>query len=236
MRQIWSQLKLEPATPIMDVLRNGIARITIRHSDDGSSIAERNRHRVFNNVPYADLQPPKSILNIKIETVRFLMDVLEAKQRLHLKRSGTSSAERLVRSTQNEEAIKHIDELGALVKGVKPEDRDADLESAINHSLSHPSSLGRKRKRTLSAVNGLQSYGRLSTLLELQLTGINTLTDEQLADIQILVDVAMRLSICGVAKSSGGIKIKANTFGVGLADVAPVLWRPGYLAACKTGL
>jgi hypothetical protein len=58
----------------------------------------------------------------------------------------------------------------------------------------------------------------------------DTLTEELVAEIHSMVDAAVRLSVYGINKSSTGIKVKANTFSVGLADIAPVLWRPGYLA------
>jgi hypothetical protein len=49
-------------------------------------------------------------------------------------------------------------------------------------------------------------------------------------EIENIVDGALRLSICGgLGKSANGLKLKANTFRLGLAGVSPVLWRNGYL-------
>jgi hypothetical protein len=53
---------------------------------------------------------------------------------------------------------------------------------------------------------------------------------EELAEIRLMVDGAMRLAIHGLSKSCNGLKVKANTFRSGLANTAPCLWRPGYLA------
>jgi hypothetical protein len=245
MWQVWSQLKLEPTAPEA-VQHNGVVRIAIGHSDDGGSNAERSRHRVLNNVPNADLQPPESMMNIKLESVRFSMDVLEVKQRFQSRRYVRPSTERRTCSAPNEEAIEQIGETGALSNEVTPKDSDARLASSTNPSSSRSTSPGRKRKRsslhsasrtsclpTLSTIDGTQPSEWRPTSSELQLTGLNTPTKEQLAEIQTLIDAAMRLSIYGVVKSTGGTKIKANTFAVGLADVAPVLWKPGFLAACK---
>jgi hypothetical protein len=242
--QVWSQLKLEATAP-KAVQHNSVVRITIGHSDDGGSNAERSRHRVLNNVPNADLQPPESMMNIKLESVRFSMDILEVKQRFQSRRSVTSSTERRACSGRNEEAIEQIGEIGALSNEITPKHRDANLESSTNPSSSRSTSPGKKRKRsslhsasrtsclpTLSTIDGTQPCGWRLTSSELQLTGLNTAPKEQQAEIQTLVDAAMRLSVYGMVKSSGGTRIKANTFAVGLADVAPVLWKPGFLAAC----
>jgi hypothetical protein len=246
MWQVWSQLKLEPTAP-QAVQHNGVVRIAIGHSDDGGSNAERSRHRILNNVPNADLQPPESMVNIKVRSVRFSMDILEVKQRLQLRRSGTSSTERGACSTRNKEAIEQIGKFGTLSNEVTPGDRDGKLESSTQLSSSRSTSPGKKRKRssshspsrtncltTLPTINGTKPCGWHPTSSEPPLTGLNIATKEQLAEIRTLIDTAMRLSVYGVVKSSGGIKIKANTFAVGLADVAPALWKPGFLAACKS--
>jgi hypothetical protein len=46
-----------------------------------------------------------------------------------------------------------------------------------------------------------------------------------------LIDGALRLSVASSINSRyiPGVKVKANTFGPGLADIAPILWKPGYL-------
>ena len=49
--------------------------------------------------------------------------------------------------------------------------------------------------------------------------------------IESIIDGALRLSVHGSfsGRSTCGLRVKANTFRLGLADVAPVLWKPGYL-------
>jgi len=51
-------------------------------------------------------------------------------------------------------------------------------------------------------------------------------------DLETLIDGAFRTSILGRIKNKmlPGVKVKANAFEVGLADVAPSLWKPGYLS------
>jgi hypothetical protein len=50
-----------------------------------------------------------------------------------------------------------------------------------------------------------------------------------------MVDGAMRLSICGTLnRKLVGWKAKASTFRLGLADVAPAIWRTGYLVVRRS--
>jgi hypothetical protein len=76
------------------------------------------------------------------------------------------------------------------------------------------SSRKRKRPSTMSIVpaNSSEAYH----LTELQ-------------RIEAMVDAAMRISVCNNVRGSlRSLKIKANTFTEGLADVSPALWRPGF--------
>ena len=52
----------------------------------------------------------------------------------------------------------------------------------------------------------------------------------EVTELKVLVDAALRISVSNNINSRmlPGIKIKANTFGPGLADIAPVIWKPGY--------
>lgn len=49
-------------------------------------------------------------------------------------------------------------------------------------------------------------------------------------EIASMVDGALRLSISGtLSKAPIGLKAKASTFRLGLADVAPAIWKTGYI-------
>lgn len=58
---------------------------------------------------------------------------------------------------------------------------------------------------------------------------VRTVSDRE--EIQSMIDGAFRLSVCGSfsKRSKRSLKVKASTFELGLADIAPVMWRPGYL-------
>jgi hypothetical protein len=243
---VWSQLKLEPIIQNNAGLQDGVAHISIVHYEDDGSYTGQKRHRIFDNVPAADLQPPENVANMQLEVVRFSLDILEPKQRLQLRRSNTSAV-------GSEPSSQHPDpEIG------QDHDFDELLQESLspNHGLSRgtathspspntaPMDLKRKRSDIRTATHAVSSAavprapgsrkrnrsGKTATSLP---TTSDTLSGDQLIDIYQLVDAGMRLSICGTSKLSSGIKIKANTFALCLADVAPLVWRPGYLSVRK---
>jgi hypothetical protein len=228
------------------MLQDGVAHIAVSHCDDNGSYARRKAHRVFNDIPDADVSPPDSIAKIQLQVVRLSMDILESKQRPQLKQSNTLLVGDRSSSQQYDQDTGKNLKLDVLTQEMTSPNHDADVEIA-RRSMSlamAPSKLKRKRSdvRThtlqnspliLSCVHESHRRRRLAMIADLPLDASITISNEQLDEIKILADAAMRLSICGVSKSSSGIKVKANTFGVCLADVAPILWRPGYLGVCN---
>jgi hypothetical protein len=246
--QVWSQLRLEPTIPNDVVLQDGIAHIAVNHSEDDGSYTEhgRHRHRIFNNVPAAHLQPPENVASMQLQAVRFSMDILEPKQRLQLRRQNTSPVESGSSSQRCDQETEHGLDIDVLLQETPSPDHGLGLDTTT-HSCSPttaPTKLKRKRSdlRTLTHTNpssvlsyahGSRKRSRPATIPDSPLTGPFTLSEEQLTEIHMLADTAIRLSIWGTSKSASGIKIRANTFGSCLADVAPVLWRPGYLGVWK---
>lgn len=227
--QIWSQLKLKPTVPADDVLQDGITHVAINYAEDDSSTNERQRHRILNNVPAAAVRPPESVPSLQLQVVRFTMDLLESRQRPQMKRANTVPHETSTK-TQNYDDNKN-------------EDADTLLHEATESPGHAMKGTIRKRKRPgrqapsrtystpVSLFNsGDRSNKRAANLASPCVHDQDVITEEQLMEIQSMVEGAMRLSIYGNSKLSAGIKVKANTFGIGLADVAPIMWRPGYIA------
>ncbi|KAH3988960.1 hypothetical protein HBH98_184820 [Parastagonospora nodorum] len=226
---IWPQLKLKPTVPCDDMLQDGIAHVAISYADDDSSTNERQRHRILNKVPAAAVRPPEGVSSLQLQVVRFTMDLLESRQRPQMKRANTMLEET---STQ----IQSCDDN-------KNEDADTLLHETIESPGPAMKGTTRKRKRpgrqapsrTCSTPvslfdNEAKSNKRAATITNPRVPDQDVIT-EQLMEIRSMVEGAMRLSIYGNSKLPAGIKVKANTFGIGLADVAPILWRPGHLAA-----
>jgi hypothetical protein len=211
------------------VLQDGIAHVAISYADDDSSTNERQRHRILKNVPAAAVRPPEGVSSLQLQVVRFTMDLLESRQRPQMKRANTISEET---STQIQCCDDH-----------KNEDADTLLHEAIESHGPAMKGTTRKRKRpgrqapprTCSTSvslfdNEAKSSKRAATIANPRVPDQDVITEEQLMEIRSMVEGAMRLSIYGNSKLPAGIKVKANTFGRGLADVAPILWRPGHLA------
>jgi hypothetical protein len=169
------------------------------------------------------------------------MDILESKQRPQLKRSRTSPAKNCASLWQNGQRTDLDKDLDVLLHEVATATSTATLDTVTQSTLTTPPT-DRKRKRPItqtptrtssspavSSVYELRTPTPLSTISDVSSTTQWVRTVEEQAEIQSMVDGAMRFSIYGHNKSPNGLKIKANSFTLGLADIAPALWRPGYL-------
>jgi hypothetical protein len=218
------------------VLQDGVAHIAINHAEDDGSTDERRFHRILSSVPAADIQPPESVPNVQLQGVRFTMDLLKPKQRSQIRRSNTLPIDTDTRQPKGEDGKNESHD-------ILLHEMAASLVSSDNASSHATPTMSRKRKRAetqaptwctssplLSSVREARPSRRPVVNTALHIAVQDTLTEELVAEIHSMVDAAVRLSVYGINKSSTGIKVKANTFSVGLADIAPVLWRPGYLA------
>jgi hypothetical protein len=237
---------LEPILQNDAGLQGGVAHVSVVHREDNDSYTGQRRHRIFNNVPVTDLQPPETVANMQLEVVRFSMEIQEPKQRPQLRRSNTSAVDNGSSSQQQDLDIEQDHDLDELLQETPSPNHSLVLGNATCSTSPNtaPRDLKRKRSDVRTATHPSSSLvvasapgtrkrnrpGKTTTLLP---TAPDPFSGEHLADIFQLVDAAIRLSICGTSKLSSGIKIKANTFVLCLADVAPVLWRPGYLGVRK---
>ncbi|KAH8730219.1 hypothetical protein GQ44DRAFT_756698 [Phaeosphaeriaceae sp. PMI808] len=240
---IWPQLKLVP-TLSTDLLQPGMTHIALNLSDNDSSIEERNSHRILKNVPNSDLKPPESIPRFELNVVHFSMDILEAKPRPRLKRSKTPPAQSRANQRNYEYNVDRYKDPDVLLHDMDSSVSSVSLKPISTNSSLAISPMDRKRKRSGVQAQLQMTSSRMASALydirpgkdlpashDLQSTSQNILSTGDAAEVQLMVDGAMRLSIYGSNKTAGGLKVKANTFKIGLADVAPALWRPGYLVA-----
>lgn len=228
------------------MLQDGVAHINLSHSDNESSTKERRCHRMFNKVPAADTRPPDGIATLQLQTVRFSMDILESKQRPQLKRSKTLPVESHAKSWQTGYEIHQNKGSDLSLDEMVATDNNLNSKSAVTKSSLATSLTNRKRKildtqipidtilsPVLSTAYVTRTRKHPATSSNMQSYIQNTSAKNELTEIQLMVEGAMRLSIYGVNKSSDGLKLKANTFRAGLAELAPALWRPGYLVVGK---
>jgi hypothetical protein len=240
--QVWAQLNLR-ATRATDInLDEKTTAININHCENASSSGETKRHRLFCDVPAADVQPSEGIPRFQLQVVRLAMDILEPKQRPRLKRSRTSPLEHSATESHAGHGLESDDDSDSMLHDIPATANNTSLGKVGDDLL--PTNRRRKRQRTSAPTRTISSPATAST----QEIGADIPTamvnpqgiapfprlEDEMEEISLLVDAAMRLSIYGINKPYNGLKIKANTFGTGLADVSPALWRPGYLAVGTT--
>jgi hypothetical protein len=215
----------------------GTIRLDINHSSVAGLQAEKKRHRIFSDVPAVDIQPPEGITSISLQSVRIDIDILETspRKRPTAKRTVSPSGEWEVPTLQDGESDTFLHELAL--------DRLAHVEHADHISTAPKCPAYAKRKRSATKTLGSpqsgpseqtetskRRRGRLANGSCAQQKSSIHYTCSDRIDIASMVDGALRLSICGTLnKVAIGWKAKASTFRLGLADVAPAIWKPGYL-------
>jgi hypothetical protein len=166
------------------------------------------------------------------------MNVLQSKKRPRLKRSRTSPTVAKDLGSHHDSDFDSDEESENMLHDMVATACSNGLEEVLG--VSGPSTPSGKRKRKGQRTQAAMRVGSLpvrstrhrASSLERSVKAINSqgVPFNEVEEVKRLVDGAMRLSIYGVNRTSTGLKVKANTFAVGLADIAPALWRPGYLA------
>ncbi|KAF1940967.1 hypothetical protein EJ02DRAFT_378837 [Clathrospora elynae] len=236
---VWEQLMLRPTPPVDAVVEPGTIRLDISHAGNDEPPGGQKPHRLFSNVPAADTRPPEDIPTASLQYVRLSMDLLETstRRRPPPKRSHTSPDERqpaqaatgncdvLLYDMLSVDNAPHEDITGPVPTTTNPSTKRKRKRPATDNvmltlSTRHESSSKVKRGRTRPATDSVLPHG---------LPPDPAASDR--AEIENMMDGALRLSVCGgLTKPVNGLKIKANTFRMGLADIAPVIWRFGHLS------
>lgn len=122
---------------------------------------------------------------------------------------------------------------------------EEDSDGEILFTTRRPSQLSQigKRKRSITLSNArIQNLCSTETPRDAQRHLSYPLPDascsfpdvkdeSELRLLSHMVDAAVRFSVLNTLKgSASGLKVKANTFTARLADIAPVVWRPGFLS------
>jgi hypothetical protein len=233
--QVWVQLHLKPSIPCDTAHEPGKLRITISRSDQIATLAVKQRHRVFSNVLPADVRPPEGVSVFFLDSVGFNMDIFEI-----IPKRTTSTAKRLktsLTSTQHSQSTgrQDVDDPDPEAENTLLLDPDSTCPSRLTSTLKRPRSLVSPAGRTAVSPTPPPNEALLgpwsnSEVYETQQTRLSSEGVEP-TSVQTLIDGALRLSVLSsiTSKMLPGVKVKANTFGPGLADLSPTLWKPGYL-------
>lgn len=192
----------------------GKLRIGVAHTVEGASPTETQCHRILPDISVFDVRPPEGVPALYLDAVVLSADIFELHQR---KRVAIGKKPKV--SELNDCGPRR--RLSTVIKDLEREFPDVQPRTATDAgSLATPTS--RKRGR-ISAPSGIKNeWSSTNTGLEIE-------------NLETLIDGALRISVlCRVnGKLLSGVKIKANTFKMGLADIAPSIWKPGYLTASK---
>jgi len=228
---------LEPTHRSDVAVDPGAILLDINHASTTGLQEEKKHHRIFSDVPAVDIQPPKGISSVSLQSVRIYMDILEAspRRRPAVKRTTSSPGERQVASPgeedsdallyeielENSSPAGHIDRTStaprATAYGKRKRPATENVVSTQSVSLELAETSKRRRNRTTNDPS-VRRKSRTNPKLPEQI------------EIASMVDGALRLSISGtLSKAPIGLKAKASTFRLGLADVAPAIWKTGYI-------
>ena len=227
----------------------GKLQINIKHAREDTEIEGKKCHRIFSNVPFADITPTEGVPYVGLMSVRFAMEIIKIqplikptrpKKRRKLEPTDTFKAE----SEGGE--VPELTKLLAELENTYDGDEHGMLwsEQRGDEGLSHtlvPSPKRRKRPSTLPDVgpgSGLLIMELLHNVKNQTRPSMGSGPERVVIEpyqspvlgLEALVDAAIRLAVCSsLPKPATGVKVKANTFIGGLTDVAPTLWSPGYL-------
>lgn len=181
----------------------GKLRIAITYASEDTAHLGTQCHRILSSTSGAHIRPPEGVPSLSLDSVLLSADIFEL-----LERKKTAIGKRLKISTGNCGLLQPI--LSGTIRDVEPEASDEPPFTAR---------VTLKRARTTA----LQDVDTGSSSPQMCLDS---------GDLETLIDGALRISVLGRInnKMLHGVKVKANTFEVGLADVAPILWKPGYLS------
>lgn len=230
--QVWQQLHLQPAVPNEMAHGPGKLRVLVGHSVNSATSTARTHINFLQAIHTADLRPPEGVCSLTLDSIIISADIFPPRQQ--------RKAVRIKRPRSvKENAIPTGDSREATFDESSPPGTHEAFSSVARSSISGRN--GRKRPNTSFAerpsppqamppnkdyLNG-SSAPRFPENLDVRRSPQSAL---DYAVLQLFIDGALRLSVLSTINNKliPGLKVRANTFESGLADIAPGLWRPAY--------
>lgn len=184
------------------------------------------------------VKPPEGTPIVRFDSVDFVISIFETQDRRALRKRAKHVLPR--QTDHSGKAEDHVHETKYLLNHERRSRSGFETVEFSRPNADHEASdesrakSGAQRSST-SPVNSIPSARgkkkRALTLSELPMVSVTNPKTSEVDQLAGLTDVALRYSIClGVKGSSLGPKIKASTFVYGLTDIAPALWRAGYVS------
>lgn len=230
MGKAWGQFGHCPHLPVNYQPTDGNLRINIdQQCGDKDPLGTANSTaRLFS----AHLRPPKGILTLSLDSVDLTVAIFEVKNRAMVrKRQKREATCQITRSNANEPSLGHIhsysEETCGLGSGAYPAPEN-DQPKVVSNTQRSPK---------ISDVESIENSGKRNRAVTVSVIPTLRIADCMLSEptqLANLTDAVLRFSVSLTAKGSVSVsKIKASTFIYGLSDIAPVLWRTGYLSVCE---
>ena len=196
---------------------------------------------MVSDISAVDLRPPDGVPAICLDSVHLSMDVFDKfrhQETARAKRVKTSAGSDGGRRPARSQMVERPDQEGPdelpHQYGCTPPKPMASLPVKRRQAPGSPPS--KMRLLPLMPPEIPNDYRMVAKLGgETEIAESKMIVD--ITDLHTLVDGAIRLSLVSNlnTKMTPGIKVKANTFGAGLADIAPILWKPGYSLVSSNG-
>ncbi|PVH94643.1 hypothetical protein DM02DRAFT_676054 [Periconia macrospinosa] len=238
----WGQLNLLPSIPEqLGQFGNQTIRINLGQSSKDIDDGIKKCHRLVATMV------PDGVPTLALHSIHLNIIVSENMSKTSVQRLRKSQMESTPSFSQD--TFPYDDGKGDTPSALSDEQLNLEhcSDEEILFATTEPS-LARqtgKRKRSVTASNvhmhvpdstGFPSDTKrychgISSTLGTPLLDSHTLQKSEVQLLSHMVDAAVRFSVLNSLKGSAtGLKVKANNFTARLADVAPTLWRPGFLS------
>ncbi|KAL5455324.1 hypothetical protein PMIN06_004557 [Paraphaeosphaeria minitans] len=235
----WKQLGFCLSLPLNYEPMHGKLHLNMdRWREDAQSTA--NAEDGYESSRSVDLRPPDAIPVLNLDSIEFVMAFCETKTRAVARKRTKRETAKSALESRNAEAF-----FADTIPNADTSCRFDPLLNSAYHSKAmyqgesiHVQARLCKTPSNLNFDLKLASPNRGKRKAPEIGSDPNTVevTDDMFSEtacIAALADAGLRFSICLSLKGSmTNLKVKANTFIHGLANVAPALWRAGYTSAC----
>ncbi|KAI9693432.1 MAG: hypothetical protein M1820_009308 [Bogoriella megaspora] len=241
--EFFSQLGLQlivsihPASESEQTNLIGTINIDLSYQRDGFD-SRKPYHRLLRGVSHADFHPPKDTVTINIEEILFSFHFphprVQCKHKYQsLKQSQSSlqqsNLESFVQAQSNDDDMleNEIDNHSSSPGLLFAEDEDADFTEDLEMLDGSSSTRAYPQLPTPSTSQESQAPESAAPTDSKSSTPYSATTETAAL---LLIDTAIRQIICK-KRLTGGFATRKDNLRVRLADIAPALFSPGYLAA-----
>ncbi|KAF3007834.1 hypothetical protein E8E13_010694 [Curvularia kusanoi] len=228
---VWRQLHLQPAIPDERTLGPGKLRLLVNYAIGTAAVTAGPHKGILPDVPAAELQPPEGIYSLTLDSIEISADIFQPtpqRKFVRTKRPRTPKdldvawEARFSQPTGDaSDAVTDAPSSGILEAVPLAPGRKRPIASTTERPNSSPAEpVSEKRTKTPPGQRRSKALGERQ----------NPEPNLGCAGLRLLIDGALRLSVLSTISNKlfPDLKVKANTFELGLMDIAPCLWRPDY--------